>query len=56
MQRDKQTNNIKCNARIWICKRQKQLDIRGNNHNKWTNQDELEKKLEQEFENYLKEN
>lgn len=34
----------------------KPFDIRVNNHNKWTNQDELEKKLEQEFENYLKEN
>ena len=34
----------------------KPFDIRVNNHNEWTNQDELEKKLEQEFENYLKEN
>lgn len=34
----------------------KPFDIRVNNHNKWKDKDELEKKLEQEFENYLKEN
>lgn len=34
----------------------KPFDIRVNNYNKWKDKDELEKKLEQEFENYLKEN